>query len=46
MLAEWHNMCVDRDHAGLKKWFGMIPPKSMGQPGSYGLKDCEIASLK
>ena len=34
--AEWHNMCVDRAHAGTKKWVGKIPPKQMDQPGSSG----------
>jgi hypothetical protein len=45
-LAEWHNMCADRDHAGIKKWSGMIPPESKDQPGSSGSRDCEIASLR
>jgi hypothetical protein len=25
-LAEWHNMCADRAHAGVKMWVGTIPP--------------------
>ena len=36
--AEWHDMCVDRAHAGVTKWGGTIPPVKMDQPGDSGSK--------
>ena len=46
-IAEWHNMCVDRAHAGTKKWVGKIPPEQMDQPGSSGRRTSErFASLE
>ena len=35
-IAEWHDMCADRVHAGVIKWAGKIPPEQKDQPGSSG----------
>ena len=42
--AEWHNMCADRAHAGVKTWGGMIPPVkriNRAAPGETKRKSAE-----